>query len=217
MAGLAPAAQTLTARQPLMQRARGSPSLALAPLLISLVACGSETRPRDAADVAGCYTFSEPIFQWAANDLPTGLRSRAGRPQPKRRTLLGVIWSTVGSHMEVDVILKRFEQPDEARVMTLGKFEILRLGNVTIGRATYEPGWKWSLHVGPDLGLQRCTVEHVGFVVSGVATAAFDDGRVILLRAGQLFYIPPTPHDRWVVGNESYVSLHFLGAEEYAK
>jgi uncharacterized RmlC-like cupin family protein len=36
------------------------------------------------------------------------------------------------------------------------------------------------------------------------------------LRAGELFYIPPVPHDSWVVGNELYVSLHFLGADHYA-
>jgi len=115
-----------------------------------------------------------------------------------------------------DVILKRFESPDETRVMTKGRFEVVRLGGLTIGRATYEPGWKWSLHVGPTLGTTRCSVEHVGLVVSGTATAAFDDGRVIELRAGEMFYIPPIPHDSWVVGDEPYVSLHFLGAEQYA-
>ena len=100
--------------------------------------------------------------------------------------------------------------------MTKGRFDIVRLGGQTIGRATYEPGWKWSLHVGPTVGATRCTVEHVGLVVSGTATAAFDDGRVFELKAGELFYIPPVPHDSWVVGDEPYVSLHFLGAETYA-
>jgi quercetin dioxygenase-like cupin family protein len=57
----------------------------------------------------------------------------------------------------------------------------------------------------------------VGLVVSGTATAAFDDGRVFELRAGELFYIPPVPHDSWVVGTEPYVSLHFLGAIHYAR
>jgi hypothetical protein len=115
-----------------------------------------------------------------------------------------------------DVILKRFESPDETRLMTKGRFEIIRLAGLTIGRATYEPGWKWSLHVGPTVGATRCSVEHVGLVVSGTATAAFDDGRVIELRAGEMFYIPPIPHDSWVVGDAPYVSLHFLGAEHYA-
>jgi quercetin dioxygenase-like cupin family protein len=117
----------------------------------------------------------------------------------------------------IDIILKRFESPDEARDMVLGKFEIVRLGSMTIGRATYQPGWKWSEHVGPSVGATHCTVEHVGMVLSGTATAAFENGEVHELRAGELFYIPPTPHDSWVVGDEPYVSLHFLGAEKYAK
>jgi hypothetical protein len=71
--------------------------------------------------------------------------------------------------------------------MVLGRFEIVRIGGLTIGRATYQPGWKWSIHV--------------GLVVSGEATAAFEDGTVIPLRDGELFYIPPMPHDSWVVGD----------------
>jgi uncharacterized RmlC-like cupin family protein len=116
-----------------------------------------------------------------------------------------------------DVILKRFESPDEVRTMTKGRFEIVRIGGLTIGRATYEPGWKWSVHVGPEVGSDRCSVEHVGLVLSGVATAAFEDGSVIELRPGEMFYIPPRPHDSWVVGDEPYVSLHFLGADRYAR
>jgi quercetin dioxygenase-like cupin family protein len=114
------------------------------------------------------------------------------------------------------VILKRFEAPDEARVLEKGRFELVHLGGMTIGRATYEPGWKWSEHVGPGVGATRCHVEHVGLVLSGTATAAFDDGRIFELRAGELFYIPPVPHDSWVIGEQPYVSLHFLGAEQYA-
>jgi len=117
---------------------------------------------------------------------------------------------------QVSVILKRFEFPDEVRLLRKGRFELVRLGGMTIGRATYEPGWKWSEHVGPEVGARRCEVEHVGMVLSGTATAALDDGRVFELRAGELFYIPPVPHDSWVVGEKPYVSLHFLGAESYA-
>ncbi len=117
----------------------------------------------------------------------------------------------------IDIILRSFEQPDETRAFPLGKFELVRVGPITVGRATYEPGWRWSKHVGPQVGANRCKVEHVGLVLSGVATAALDDGRVIELRPGQLFYIPPTPHDSWVVGDQPYVSLHFLGSDAYAK
>jgi hypothetical protein len=118
----------------------------------------------------------------------------------------------------LDVILKRFDQPDEVRTCEKGRFELIRLEGMTIGRAVYQPGWKWSLHVGPSVGATRCNVEHVGLVVSGCATAAMEDGKVHELRAGMLFYIPPGPpgHDSWVVGNEPYISLHFLSAEHYA-
>jgi len=116
----------------------------------------------------------------------------------------------------LEVILKRFEAPDEIRIFEKGKFEVVRLGGMSIGRATYEPGWKWSEHVGKASGQTSCHVEHVGMVVSGQATAAMDDGNVIVMKPGDLFYVAPG-HDSWVVGEEPYVSLHFLGADHYAQ
>ena len=50
----------------------------------------------------------------------------------------------------------------------------------------------------------------------GLREAAMDDVRVIEMRAGDVFYIGPG-HDSWVVGDEPYVSLHFMGAEKYAE
>ena len=113
------------------------------------------------------------------------------------------------------VILKRFESPDEIRTFDKGKFELVRIGDMTIGRATYEPGWRWSAHVGAALGRSSCDVEHVGIVLSGRATAAMDDGEVLEMKAGDIFYIP-SGHDSWVVGDEPYVSLHLMGASHYA-
>jgi len=115
----------------------------------------------------------------------------------------------------LNVILKRFDQPDEVRKFDKGKFELVNIGGMTIGRATYEPGWKWSLHVGQAAGKRSCDVAHVGIVIAGRATAAMDDGRVIEMKPGDIFYIAPG-HDSWVVGDEPYVSLHLLGAQEYA-
>ncbi len=115
-----------------------------------------------------------------------------------------------------EVDLKRFETPDEVRLFEKGKFELVHLGGMTIGKATYEPGWRWSEHVGKTLGKQSCDVEHVGMVVAGCATAAMNDGTIKELRAGDLFHIAPG-HDSWVVGEEPYISLHFVGASDYAK
>ena len=116
-----------------------------------------------------------------------------------------------------EVIVKRFENPDEVREFARGRFELVNIGGMTIGRATYEPGWRWSVDVGPNVGAKLCSVEHLGLVLEGTATAAFEDGRVWELTPGTLFHIPPEPHDSWVVGNDRYVSLHFLGASRYAK
>jgi hypothetical protein len=119
--------------------------------------------------------------------------------------------------LPLETILRRFEQPDEVRRFEKGKLELVTIAGQTLGRATYEPGWKWSVHVGPGVGATRCSVEHLGLVLAGHATAAFDDGRIHDLTAGTLFYIPPEPHDSWVVGDEEYVSLHLLGATHYAR
>ena len=117
----------------------------------------------------------------------------------------------------MDLALVNFGSPSEVREFERGRFEVYAVGPMTLGRATYEPGWKWSEHVGAATGESSCPVEHVGLVLSGTATAAFDDGHVVELRAGELFHIPPIPRDSWVVGDEPYVSLHFLGAEKYGK
>ena len=115
------------------------------------------------------------------------------------------------------VILKQFENPDEVTYFDKGKFEVVTLGGVTLGRATYQPGWKWSHDVGSELGQDYCKIEHVGMVVSGCATAAFADGSITEMRSGDLFHVPSEPHDSWVVGDKPYVSLHFMGANKYAK
>jgi mannose-6-phosphate isomerase-like protein (cupin superfamily) len=52
-------------------------------------------------------------------------------------------------------------------------------------------------------------------VVSGRAAVLMDDGTEVVMEPGDLFYVPPG-HDSWVVGDEPYVSLHFMGAGDYA-
>ena|SRR5262245_39887466 len=117
----------------------------------------------------------------------------------------------------LEVVLKRFEKPDEVRCFEKGRFEIINIGGMTIGRASYEPGWRWSAHVAPLAGTPFCEVEHVGMVISGRGMAALNDGTQIELAPGSLFYIPPVAHDSWVIGDEPYVSLHFLGADHYTR
>lgn len=115
-----------------------------------------------------------------------------------------------------DVEIRRFEQADEARTFEHGSFAVVAIGGVTIGRASYEPGWIWSEHVGKATGETMCRVEHVGLVVSGRAAVKMADGSEYELTPGELFHVAPG-HDSWVIGDEPYVSLHLLGASDYAK
>lgn len=66
-----------------------------------------------------------------------------------------------------EVILKKFDTPDKVRDFEKDRFELLHIGGMTIGRATYLPGWKWSAHLGKALGKMSCDVEHVGLVIAG--------------------------------------------------
>jgi hypothetical protein len=113
------------------------------------------------------------------------------------------------------VILKRFDTPDEVREFPRGRFEIIQIGGMTLGRARYEPGWKWSQHMRAAAGTHTCRVEHVGLVLSGRCAVQMDDGRMYELEPGHVFHVRPG-HDSWVIGDEPYTSLHFLGADGYA-
>ena len=115
-----------------------------------------------------------------------------------------------------DLIIKRFQDPDEVREFEKGRFELLSLPGMTIGKATYRPGWKWSEDVSPLAETKFCNVEHLGMVLSGSATVVFSDDDITTLTEGDVFYVPSKPHDSWVVGDEDYISIHFLGADSYA-
>ena len=79
---------------------------------------------------------------------------------------------------DLDIILKNYENPDETRKFEKGKFELVNLPAMTIGKAVYEPGWKWSDDVSPLSGTKFCEVEHLGMVLSGSATVDFKDGKI---------------------------------------
>lgn len=117
--------------------------------------------------------------------------------------------------MPMDLALVNFDDPTEARTFEKGKFETYAVGPMTLGRATYEPGWRWSVHVGAATGESMCQVEHVGLVMSGRAAVAMADGTERVMEPGDFFYVPPG-HDSWVVGDEPYVSVHIMGSESYA-
>ncbi|HVC80066.1 MAG TPA: cupin domain-containing protein [Chloroflexota bacterium] len=114
------------------------------------------------------------------------------------------------------VLHKNLGSPDETRAFAKGKIEVASLGEVTAGRSTFEPGWKWSECVKPLVGTKSCLVRHVGYVLSGRMHVLMDDGMEEELGPGDAAVIPPG-HDAWIVGDDACVFLDFAGAGQYAK
>ena len=92
----------------------------------------------------------------------------------------------------------------------------MRLPGFTLGRLKMQPGWRWSECIKPVVGTDSCQVSHVGHVVSGRLTVKMNDGSQKSIAAGDSYTIPPG-HDAWVEGNEPFVCIEVMSAEQYAK
>jgi hypothetical protein len=111
---------------------------------------------------------------------------------------------------------KSLSKPDEVRRFPKGKVELVAIGGTMVGRATLEPGWRWSTSVKPIVNTDSCRQPHFQYMISGTLAVAMDDGTHIECKAGDISSIPPG-HDAWVVGNEPVVVVDFQGMGTYAK
>lgn len=111
---------------------------------------------------------------------------------------------------------KSHNEPDEVRSPAKTRVEVVRLAGFTLGRLNMEPGWRWSECVKPVVKTDSCQVSHVGYVVSGTLTVRLNDGTQKTLVKGASYTIPPG-HDAWVEGNERFVCIEVMSAEQYAK
>ena len=116
------------------------------------------------------------------------------------------------------LVKKRFESSEETRAFTdgKGKVDIVGVGELSIGRGVFEPGWRWSEHVKPLAGTDSCQAAHTGYVLEGRMAVRMDDGDEVEYGPGDAFYMPPG-HDAWIVGDEQCVILDITGMSNYAK
>ena len=115
-----------------------------------------------------------------------------------------------------DSELKKMAAPDETRKFDKGQIEVVNIGGGTVGRATFQPGWKWSNDVKPIAGTDLCEAPHFMYQLSGRMHVEMKDGKTIEIGPGDVAVIPPG-HDAWVVGNEPVVAVDWSGAANYAK
>ena len=111
---------------------------------------------------------------------------------------------------------KSLDHPEDTRKFDKGQVELVTLGGVTFGRATFEPGWKWSTSVKPIAGGDSCQAPHLQYQLSGRLHVVMDDGTEAEFGPGDVGLVPPG-HDAWVVGNEPVVMLDVQGMVNYAK
>lgn len=111
---------------------------------------------------------------------------------------------------------KSHDAPDEKRRPDKTEVDVVNLGDYTIGRFTFQPGWRWSDCIKPLVQTDSCRNNHVGYCVSGALTVETTDGNRISISPGDSYTIPPG-HDAWVEGNQQFVGIEFLSAAEFAK
>jgi|PlaIllAssembly_1097288.scaffolds.fasta_scaffold515620_2 hypothetical protein len=112
--------------------------------------------------------------------------------------------------------VKNLGSPEEVRTFDKGKVELVKIGGRVIGRATFQPGWKWSESVKPLVKTKSCEAPHFQYHVSGTLRVHMDDGTEKDLNPGDVSLLP-MGHDAWVVGNEPVVVVDFQGMIDYAK
>ena len=112
--------------------------------------------------------------------------------------------------------LKGFGKAEEVRAFPKGKVELLRIGGATIGRATLEPGWRWSTSIQPIAKTKSCEAPHFQYHVAGTMKVAMDDGTELTCKPGDISLLP-SGHDAWVEGDEPVVVIDFQGMKEFAK
>jgi hypothetical protein len=129
---------------------------------------------------------------------------------------IGSINNQAGGGNTPKIEKKTLDAPDERRSFENGKIDVVTVGGLTIGRMTFQPGWKWSKSVKPIVKTNSCQNQHVGFVISGRLKVVLDDGTEGEAGPGNAYDIPPG-HDAWVVGDSPWIAFELMSAAQYAK
>src|SRR6266571_3210413 len=101
---------------------------------------------------------------------------------------------------------RSLDQPDETRRPDLATVQVVNLGEYSIGRFTFQPGWSWAGSIKPIVGTAHCEKQHVGYCVSGRMNVWLTDGTKIAVGPGEAYVIPPG-HDAEIVGDEAFVGI----------
>jgi quercetin dioxygenase-like cupin family protein len=116
------------------------------------------------------------------------------------------------------LIRRSFDSPEEVRPFEdgSGRLDLVNVGDGSVGRAVFEPGWQWSKHVKPIAGTESCQAAHAGYVISGHMKVVMDGGEEKVFSPGDVMVVPPG-HDAWTIGDQACVVVDWQGFGDYAK
>ncbi|WP_245553362.1 cupin domain-containing protein [Nocardia veterana] len=122
------------------------------------------------------------------------------------------------SHPATSLLVKNFDSADETREFEAGsgQLQVVQAPAGAVGRAVFQPGWRWSTHVKPIAGTDSCQAAHIGYCVSGRMHIRMDDGTECDVGAGDFMQCPPG-HDAWTLGDEPCVMIDWAAAADYAR
>ena len=103
---------------------------------------------------------------------------------------------------------KNFQNPDSTQTPLNVRTENITIGDMTVLKQTYQPGWQWSKDIKPIAKTNSCQVHHFGVLVSGRLRVRADDGQEMDLGPDDVVDIPPG-HDGWTIGNEPAIFYWF--------
>jgi class 3 adenylate cyclase len=109
---------------------------------------------------------------------------------------------------------KSFAAPDQVRTFPNGRGDVVTLGESVVGRATYEPGWRWTTAMPAIAGTPTCQLHHLGYSISGRMRVVMNDGQSLDIEPGSVYEIPPG-HDAWVNGDEAWVTVEWTSARTF--
>src|SRR6188474_1230943 len=106
---------------------------------------------------------------------------------------------------------KSFDAPDQTRSVARASLKLVHIGEVAVGHAVWQPGWRWSVDLKPIAGTASCENHHLGYALSGALEVQTDAREELVIRGGRAYEIPPG-HDAWVVGDEPFVTVEWTSS-----
>jgi class 3 adenylate cyclase len=106
--------------------------------------------------------------------------------------------------------VKNLERPDQVRKLGHGSGGYVEVAGIAVGKATLEPGWRWSIDVKPLVGTSSCQIHHFQMVLEGRFAGRMDTGEDFEIGPGDVVDLPPG-HDIWVVGDKPAVIVDMSG------